>query len=133
MNEDHPRIGRRTNARLLIVDDHAIMRRGMREVLSLEPDLDLQWEADDIPSALEVLDRGDPDLALVDLTLKRGNGLQLIREMKRRRPEIKILVLSIHDERRYVELARRAGAEEFISKSQPTRRIVQTIRGLLAA
>lgn len=130
MAADH-RGPHRSRARLLLVDDHAAIRRGMGEVLALEPDLDLEWEAEDIPSALAILERHDPDLVLVDPSLNRGKGLRLIEEIKLRRPEIRVLVLSMHDEPGYAELARRAGAEGLIGKFTATERIVQAIRETL--
>lgn len=118
---------------IMIVDEHASVRKGMGDVLALEPDLELTWKAGDLSSALEILNDCNPDIVLVDLSLQRGEGLELIKNLRLRRPDTKILVLSVHDEVRYAELARRAGAEGFVDKGRSTGEILRVIRSLLAS
>ena len=95
--------------RVLIVDDHPVMRRGLRELLAGEPDLEVVAEASGRAEALEAADEAAPDLALVDLSLHSvADGLALVRELHTARPELAIVVVSMYDERVYAERVLRA-------------------------
>lgn len=117
--------------RILIVDDHPLVRQGLIGLLSTEPDLEVCSEASGIAEALELADSTRPDVAIVDLTLKDGNGIALIKELKERHAAIKLLVLSMHDELLFAERALRAGAVGFVSKDKVSRTIVHAIRAVL--
>ena len=118
--------------RILLVDDHPILRRGIRESLSVEKDLDVCAEAGDIGSALRMLDSVACDLALVDLSLGQDNGIDLIRQVKAKYPAIKVIVFSIHDDSLFAERALRAGAIGYVNKSQPPDVLAGSIRKAMA-
>lgn len=123
---------RREPTQILLVDDHPVVRERLAEVFSREPDLMVCGEADSRHGALEAIADTAPDLALLDLTLKHSDGLELIKDIRARWPGLKILVVSMHDEAVYAERAIRAGARGYISKQEATRRILIAVRQVLA-
>ena len=102
--------------RLLIVDDHPIVRRGLGELVADEPDLEVCGEAADLPGALQQLEETRPDLVIIDISLQSGHGLDLIEKIKARNKRVKMLVASMHDELLYAERALRLGASGYINK-----------------
>jgi len=102
--------------RILVVDDHPIVRLGIRQMISTEPDLEICGEAESVEAALQLAGALKPDLALVDLSLAEGTALALIRELSERAPGVEVLVLSMHDETLYAERVLRAGARGYIMK-----------------
>lgn len=103
-------------ARILIVDDHAIVRHGIALLLSKHPEFVVCGEAGTVDEARAAADRLKPDLVLMDITLKDRNGLDLVREWRERLPQVRAVVLSMHDEREYAERALRAGARGYVMK-----------------
>jgi DNA-binding NarL/FixJ family response regulator len=120
------------HARIVLVDDHPMVRERLAEVINREPDLSICGEAEDRGGALEVIDREKPRLAIVDLTLKRSNGLDLIKDLRVMHPDLLILVLSMQDENLYAERVIRAGAHGYITKQEATRKILDAIRQVMA-
>jgi DNA-binding NarL/FixJ family response regulator len=118
-------------ARILIVDDHPIVRLGIRQMIAFEPDLTVCGEADSAGSALGLL-ASKPDLAIVDLSLREGSGLELIRSLREAAPEMRILVLSMHDEALFAERALRAGAHGYMMKQEAIDNLVHAIQEVLA-
>ncbi|MBM3862129.1 MAG: response regulator transcription factor [Verrucomicrobia bacterium] len=114
--------------RLLLVDDHPVVRRGLALLLGHEPDMVVCAEADDVGNALQAAAEHKPDLAVVDISLSNGNGLTLIKELQQRAPPVPVLVLSIHDENLYGERALRAGARGYVMKQEATERVLDAIR-----
>lgn len=121
----------RKGARILIVDDHPIVRRGLTELISQMPDLEVCGEAADIPDAIEQVRSKSPDLAVVDISLKSGSGIELIKQMKAIDDRIRVLVSSVHDESLFAERALRAGAMGYINKEQALDNIIDAIRQVL--
>ncbi|RYD63052.1 MAG: response regulator transcription factor [Verrucomicrobiaceae bacterium] len=119
-------------ARIVLVDDHPMVRERLAEVINREPDLSICGEAEDRAGALEVVEREKPRLAIVDLTLKRSNGLDLIKDLRVMYPDLLILVLSMQDENLYAERVIRAGAHGYITKQEATRKILDAIRQVMA-
>jgi DNA-binding NarL/FixJ family response regulator len=117
--------------RVLLVDDHPVVRRGLAEVISREPDLEACGEASDVLEAIRETERTNPDVVVVDLTLKTGHGLELIEKLKSRDPRIKTLVSSMHDETLFAERVLRAGAMGYVSKQEPPEMLVAAIRQVL--
>lgn len=117
--------------RILVVDDHPIVRRGLRELVADEPDLAICGEAEDVAQALQQVEETRPDVVIVDLTLKDGHGLELIQQIKARNRHIKMLVSSMHDESLFAERALRAGAAGYISKQEPPEKILAAMRQVL--
>lgn len=122
---------KKTKTKILIVDDHPIVRRGLAIIIGLEKDLIICGEAESASSALEIIKLRRPDLVLIDLSLKNENGLELIKDIKARFPKVSILVLSMHDEAFYAERALRAGAKGYIMKQQAPALILTAIRRIL--
>ncbi len=117
--------------RILLVDDHPMLRRGLADLISHEPDLAICGEAESAAAAMRVVGESNPDLAVVDLTLKDVNGLELIRQIAAHRPPVKVLVCSMHDEKIYAERALRAGAMGYLNKGEAADTVVEAIRQVL--
>lgn len=115
-------------ARILVVDDHPILRHGIAELINREADLSVAAEADSAEAALEVLARQTMALAIVDISLPGVSGLELIKTLKVRYPQLRVLVMSMHDEMVYAERALRAGARGYIMKQEATKKIVSALR-----
>ncbi len=96
--------------RILLADDHAVVRRGLRLVLDAEPDLEVVAEVEDGAEAVERALRDDVDLAVIDISMPRMTGLQAVRELHRRRPGLRVLILSMHQNEQYLYQALKAGA-----------------------
>jgi DNA-binding NarL/FixJ family response regulator len=117
--------------KVLIVDDHPMLRRGLAALIDSEPDLSVCGEAATCPEALAAIPERRPDLVIVDLALGKDDGLDLVKEMKKRHPAIPALVLSMHDEAVYAERSLKAGARGYITKQQLDNSVLAAIRRLL--
>lgn len=118
--------------RILIVDDHPIVRRGFGQLINHEPDMEICGEAEDIDGALDALPRLQPDLAIVDIMLKNASGLDLVRQIRHDHPAVSVLVVSMHDETVYAERALRVGARGYVMKQEADEVIVDAVRRILA-
>lgn len=119
-------------ARILLVDDHPMVRERLGQVIISEPDLIVCGEAEDRRQALRAIHETKPDLVIVDLTLKNSHGLELIKDIAAEHPKLAMLVLSLHDESLYAERVIRAGARGYITKQEATRDILLAVRRVLA-
>ena len=119
-------------ARILIVDDHPAVREALASRIGRQPDLEVCGEAADLSEALRLVADTQPDLAVVDISLKTGSGIDLIKRIKDRNDNVRMLVWSMHSESLYAERALRAGALGYINKDQATDKIVEAIRRVLA-
>ena len=117
--------------RILIVDDHELLRQGMRDLIASEPELEICGEALDEAGAIQQFHALQPDLMIVDLSLKEGDGIDLIKQIHSESPAVRLLVLSMHDESIYAQRALRAGASGYVSKQAPSRTILEAIRCVL--
>lgn len=122
----------RSRTRILIVDDHPIVRLGIRQMLAAERDLDVCGEAESAEAAQRLISSARPDLAIVDLSLVGGTGLDLIRFLRASVPQLPVLVLSMHDETLFAERVLRAGARGYIMKREAITGLVGAIRQVLA-
>ena len=104
-------------ARILLADDHAVVRRGLRLVLDAEPDLEVVAEVGNGAEAVTRALEDDVDLAVIDITMPRMTGLQATRELHRRRPALRVLMLSMHENERYLFEALKAGASGYVLKT----------------
>jgi len=120
-----------TTKRVVIVDDHPIVRERVAELINQEVDLEVCGEAEDAVQAVKLVTSLGPDIAIVDITLKDTYGIELIKQLKELRPQLPILVLSMHDESLYGERALRAGAKGYLTKQEATKKIVDAIRRIL--
>lgn len=118
--------------RLLLVDDHPITRQGVAVLINQERDLEVVGEADSAPAAIDFLQKQKADLAIIDITLKTTNGIELMKHIRVLAPDMPVLVMSMHDEGIYAERAMRAGARGYIMKQEASNRILTAIRTVLA-
>src|ERR1035438_178193 len=117
--------------RILLVDDHPMVRERLADVINREADLMVSGEAEDRHGAIEAILAQPPDLVIVDLKLKNSDGLELIKDIRARWPKMRMLVVSMHDESLYAERVIRAGASGYITKQEATRKILLAIRSVL--
>jgi len=117
--------------RILLADDHALVRGGLRLILDGEPDLVVVAEAGDGAEAVELSSGGDVDLAILDIAMPRMTGLQAAREMSRRTPGVRILMLSMYDNEQYFFEALKAGASGYVLKSVADRDLVEACRAAM--
>ena len=117
--------------RVLVVDDHPIVRQGMALLINREPDLEVCGEAAEASAALEAIEQLRPDVVIVDLSLNGPDGMDLIKAIRVRSTTLPVLVLSMHDELTYAERALRAGANGYIMKQEATTRVLTAVRRIL--
>jgi len=120
-----------TRRQVLVVDDHAVLREGLVAQINREPDLVVCGEARNVSEAIAATETLSPDLVLADITLPGRNGLELIRDLRALRPELPVLVLSMHDAALFAERVLRAGGRGYISKQQSGQRLIAAIRHVL--
>src|SRR5215467_13586920 len=118
--------------RIVLVDDHPVVREGLAESINREHDLTVCAQAEDYRAALKAIENTKPELVVVDLMLKDSSGMELIKDIHARWPRLLILVVSMHDETLYAERVLRAGAQGYITKQQATRDILLAIRRVLS-
>lgn len=118
-------------ARILIVDDHVIVRQGIAQLVNRELDLDVCAEAGDADSAIAVLRDTQVDLAIVDISLPGTSGIELVKLMRDAQPQLPVLVMSMHDEALYSDRAFRAGAKGYVMKQEATEKLLAAIRKIL--
>jgi len=117
--------------RILIVDDHPLVRTGFAQLIGDCPDLEVCGEAGDMAEALRQIDASPPQLAIIDLSLAGGSGLDLIERIKSHNKDILMLVASMHDETLYAERVLAAGARGYINKQEAQESIIRAIRQVL--
>ena len=121
-----------SKTKIVVVDDHAIVRRGLSELINGEEDLVVCGQAEDAHQAMEAIKTSNPDMVIVDIFLKETSGMELIKDIKAQYPQLPILALSMHDEAVYAERVLRAGADGYIMKAEATENIVTAIRKVLS-
>jgi DNA-binding NarL/FixJ family response regulator len=121
----------RVRRKIFLVDDHAVVRNGLAELINQAPDLVVSGEAATAEEALEKIEASVPDLAVVDLTLGDMGGLELLKHLKAQHPLLPVLVLSMHDESFYAERCLRAGARGYIMKNEAIDQVERAVRQIL--
>ena len=121
----------RLTTRILLADDHGLVRRGLRLILDAQPDLEVVAEAGDGAEALKLASTTDIDLAILDISMPRMTGLQATRELHRRKPELKVLILTMHESEQYLYEALRAGASGYVVKKVADRDLVEACRATM--
>jgi len=116
--------------RILIADDHGIVRSGLRLLLERQPDIEVIAEAADGAEARDLAIRERPDLAILDVRMPKLTGLQATREIKEQAPEVAVLILSMHDDERYLFEALKAGASGYVLKTQADEDLMEAIRAV---
>jgi len=117
---------------IVIVEDHLLFCQGLISVINYEDDLTVIGTADDVASGQAQVEELNPDLVIIDLTLKHDTGISLVKRLNTGRPELRILILSMHDEKIFSEQVIKAGAHGFVMKSEDTNTILRAIRRVLA-
>src|SRR6267143_5896427 len=119
-------------ARILLVDDHAVVRFGIAHLINRQNDMVVCGEEEDASRALSAISTLKPDLVIADISLKDSSGLELMRNIKAQYPKMPVLVVSAHDESIYAEIAFRAGALGYLMKDQALEKVIPAIRRVLS-
>jgi DNA-binding NarL/FixJ family response regulator len=118
-------------ARIYLVDDHPLVRESLTNLIDQQPDMAVCGEAEDSVHAMRDIAARQPDIVILDISLKSSSGLELIKLIKAKLPRVGIIVLSMHDEKLYAERCIRAGARGYVMKGESTKRIIAAIRQVL--
>jgi DNA-binding NarL/FixJ family response regulator len=121
----------RDKSKILIVDDHPIVRQGLAELVNHENDLVVCGQAEDAHQARKAIKELRPDMAVIDISLRETSGIELIKDINVQYPNLPVLALSMHDESLYAERALRAGAKGYIMKAEATEKVITAIRKIL--
>lgn len=117
--------------RLFIVDDHPLVREGLTNLINRQDDLTVCGEAKDSAEAIDGISHQRPDIAIIDISLTNESGLELIKHITKRFPEVAVIVLSMHDEALYAERALRAGARGYVMKHETSKSVLSSIRRVM--
>src|SRR5689334_11948186 len=118
-------------SRVLIVDDHPLVREGLANLINQQEDLAVCGEAEDSAEAIAGIARTQPEIGLIDISLKNESGLELVKALTNQFPEVALIVVSMHDEALYSERALRAGAKGYVMKRETTKSVLTAIRRVL--
>jgi DNA-binding NarL/FixJ family response regulator len=118
--------------RVFVVDDHPIVRQGLALLINRESDLMVCGEAEDAHTAVQLVATTNPDILVVDISLNGPDGLDLLKDVRTKHPELPVLILSMHDESIYAERALRAGAQGYIMKQEATEKVLVALRRILS-
>ena len=118
--------------RIVIAEDHTILREGLRSLLSSDPNFEIVGEAEDGREAIKCVEKFKPNLILTDLSMPRVNGMEAIKEIKRQSPETKVLVLTVHKEEEYILSTFRAGADGYLLKDSTHAELVMAVKKVLS-
>lgn len=132
MASSPPREASTGTTRVLLVDDHPVVRQGLAQLINGESDMEVCGQAESASEALKEIKEEQPDAAVVDISLKDSNGIELIKDLKVRYPQLPVLVLSMHDESFYAERCLRAGARGYITKEEAIETVLTAIRRVLS-
>src|SRR5579871_779040 len=118
--------------KVFVVDDHPIVREGLAQLINREPDLTVCGSAEEMHTALRSIETLKPDILIVDISLNGPDGLDLLKIIRAKTPDLPVLILSMHDESIYAERVLRAGANGYIMKQEGTDRVLEAIRRIRA-
>jgi len=130
--KDSGPVRQKKNIRILVVDDHPLVRESLKRIIQQQPDLSVCGETDNGNQALELVAATKPHLVILDLTLKDSHGLELVKNLSDSYPNVLTLVFSMHEETLHAERVIRAGARGYIAKEEPPTKILQAIRKVLS-
>ena len=118
------RPGEKRKKTVFLVDDHPLVREWLTNLINQQPDLVACGEADHAPQAMQAISETQPDIAIIDISLRDSSGIELIKSLKEAHPRIAVLVLSMHDEALYAERALRAGAKGYVMKRETAQKVI---------
>jgi len=118
-------------SRVIVVDDHPIVRQGLAQMIDREPDLTVCGEAEEARSALHAIATLNPDIVVIDISLNGPSGIEILKTIRLTDPKLRVLILSMHDEMVYAERALRAGANGYIMKQEATEMVLVALRRIL--
>lgn len=118
--------------KVLVVDDHPVMREGLSILINQQKDMEVCGEAGSLAEASNLSALAQADAAVIDISLKDGSGIDLIRQIKEKKPGMKVLVYSMHEEALFISRALQAGAGGYVVKSEPPRRVIEALRQVIA-
>lgn len=122
---------RGSGKRIMVVEDHPLVREGLIRAISAQPDMRICAEASTVSEAWQKFPAAKPDAIIVDISLPGPSGMELIKDLHVRHPDLPVLVISMHDEELYAERALRAGARGYLEKSEPADKVVEALRAIL--
>ena len=122
---------RNVKRRIYIVDDHAVFREGLALLINRTDDLEVCGESNELKGTVGKIRESTPDLVLLDISLKDVSGIELLKDLKKSRIDVPVLVLSMHDELIYADRAMRSGAKGYIMKQEPADRLLEAVRRVL--
>ena len=125
-------MSREPKSSIYIIDDHPLLVKGLSELINAQPDLEVTGTTGEWTEALEAFKKKLPDIVILDVTLKNANGIEVLKNLKVHFPNIRVLMLSMHDENLYALRALKAGAQGYIMKAAATEKVVQAIRQILS-
>ncbi len=131
-NKKKEQVNSKDKTRILVVDDHPVVRKGLTLLINSESDLMVCAEAENAAQALEVLEKESVDIAVVDISLNGTNGIQLTEKIKSKYPDLPVLILTIHDEAVYAKHALEAGAKGYVNKREAAETVIAAIRLVLS-
>ena len=131
-NKKKEQVNSKDKTRILVVDDHPVVRKGLTLLINSESDLMVCAEAENAAQALEVLEKESVDIAVVDISLNGTNGIQLTEKIKSKYPDLPVLILTIHDEAVYAKRALEAGAKGYVNKREAAETVIAAIRLVLS-
>ncbi|MFN7139453.1 MAG: response regulator [Limisphaerales bacterium] len=122
---------KKNQTKILLIDDHPLLRNGIAQLISQQKDLVVCGEVDDSLKALDSIEQTNPDIVILDITLKKMSGIEVLKHIKVRFPRVKVLILSMHDETLYAPRALRAGASGYIMKQEAAENVIAALRKIL--
>lgn len=123
---------KKNQTKILLIDDHPLLRTGIAQLIGQQKDLVVCGEVDDSLKALDAIEQTNPDIVVLDITLKKMSGIEVLKHIKVRFPRVKVLILSMHDETLYAPRALRAGASGYIMKQEAAENVITAIRKILS-
>jgi DNA-binding NarL/FixJ family response regulator len=117
--------------KVLLADDHPLMRQGIAQLINREPDLEVVAEAEDVHEAMAAIETHHPDIVVADFTFKESNAIELIKDIRIRWPHMAVLVLTMHNENFYAEWVLHVGARGYVTKGEPPGNVIEAIHSVL--
>ena len=122
---------KKDRTKILLIDDHPLLRTGIASLINQEKDMIVCGEVDDSVQAIDAIGKTNPDIVILDISLKKMSGIEVLKHIKMRYPKVRVLILSMHDENIYAPRALRAGASGYIMKQEAPDHVIAALRKIL--